>query len=354
MRKSSFLCLSLTMALALSACSATNTNEATPLKEGDYAAILPYETSTTRVKHVGLFNDLDFRVQIESGLMELSKEYFSPSDYGYKTHQYLTYDELDATDGSRGLLGTLRDENPNGLNPSTDEEFDTGNGISTGPVLLMDAYELDFYANDKIKGISVGLVMNSYASVDDENVEITSKQMKSYVEVTSNKLINYMRSRFNDIGNKVPIYIAVFTVDKDGFGGYSYDTYYTGYSGKCNSFSQEYFDFPTSSANEYDSETYNLFLNYREKVSSILPDTAYVTAEGMYEDKKLSKFTIKITATGKTAGELLAVSQGAKDYLSMFTDTDCEYLITVETGGKVYTMMERPQGTTKVTVISTL
>ncbi|MDO4466349.1 MAG: CamS family sex pheromone protein [Bacillota bacterium] len=354
MRKRNILCVSLALSLLLTACSKTNTNEATPLKEGDYAAILPYETSTTRVKHVGLFNVLDFRLQIESGLMELSKKHFSPSDYGYKTHQYLTYDELDATNGSRGLLGTLRDENPNGLNPSTDEEFDTGNGISTGPVLLMDAYELDFYANDKIKGISVGLVMNSYASVDDENVDITSKQMKSYVEVTSNKLVNYMRSRFNDIGNKVPIYIAVFTVNKDGFGGYSYDTYYQGYSGKCNSFSQEYFDFPTSSAKEYDSETYDTFLNYREKVSSILPDTAYVTAEARYTDKKLDRFTIKITATGKTAGELLAVSQGAKDALSLFASTDCEYLVTVETGGKVFTMLERPIGTTKVTVISTL
>ena len=33
----------------------------------------------------------------------------------------MDYDELDATDGSRGLLGTNRDENPNGLNPSPDE-----------------------------------------------------------------------------------------------------------------------------------------------------------------------------------------------------------------------------------------
>ncbi|MBQ0064835.1 MAG: CamS family sex pheromone protein [Firmicutes bacterium] len=354
MRKSSILCLGLSLVLSLTACSNTNTNESQPLKEGDYAAILPYETSTTRVKHVGLFNDLDFRLQIETGLMNLSKDYFDPNEVGYKTHQYLTYDELDATNGSRGLLGTLRDDNPNGLNPTTGEEFDTGNGIAIGPVLLMDAYELDFYSKDKLKGISVSLVMNSYAEVDGENVDITNKQMKSYVEVTCNKMVNFMRSRYNDIGNKIPIYIAIFTVDKKGFGAYAYDTFYQGYAGKCQELQQQYFDLPTSAAREYDEELYNTFVNYREKVSNVLPDSAYVTAEIMYQNKALARMEIHITATGKTAGELLAVSQAAREYLSMFDRTDCRYLVRIETGGETFTLIERDPGTTKTNVISTL
>ena len=92
------------LALCLCACSTGNKNQANALDEDSYQAILPYESSDTRSKHVGLIQDTDLRVEMESGLMDLSKKYFSPTTVGYKTHQFLDYDELDATGGSRGLL----------------------------------------------------------------------------------------------------------------------------------------------------------------------------------------------------------------------------------------------------------
>ena len=122
----------LVISLCLSGCMGTSTNDTLALQAGDYVAMLPFESSDTRVKHVGLISDQDIRIEIESGLMDLSKQYFDPSSVGYRTHTFLDFDELDATDGSRGLLGTLRDDNPNGLNPSRDEAFE-----SHGLVLAM-------------------------------------------------------------------------------------------------------------------------------------------------------------------------------------------------------------------------
>ena len=94
---------------------------------------------------------------------------------------------MDATDGSRGLLGTLRDDNPNGLNPSRDEAFDTGNGEVTGATILVDIYELDWYnTNDNLRGISLALVVNDEVEDDAGNTyEITKEKLQNYIEVTA-------------------------------------------------------------------------------------------------------------------------------------------------------------------------
>ena len=91
----------LVISLCLSGCMGTSTNDTLALQAGDYVAMLPFESSDTRVKHVGLISDQDIRIEIESGLMDLSKQYFDPSSVGYRTHTFLDFDELDATDGSR-------------------------------------------------------------------------------------------------------------------------------------------------------------------------------------------------------------------------------------------------------------
>ena len=67
------------LAMSLCACSTGNKNQANALDEDSYQAILPYESSDTRSKHVGLIQDTDLRVEMESGLMDLSKKYFSPT-----------------------------------------------------------------------------------------------------------------------------------------------------------------------------------------------------------------------------------------------------------------------------------
>ena len=194
------------LALCLCASSTGNKNQANALDEDSYQAILPYESSDTRSKHVGLIQNTDLRVEMESGLMDLSKKYFSPTTVGYKTHQFLDYDELDATDGSRGLLGTVRDGNPNGLNPSADEEFDTGNGIVTNATILVDIYELDWYTNDTLIGISLGLVVKGNLNVSDgSSVDITDEKMQNYLEVTFSKLASYMHERFNEINKNIPV-----------------------------------------------------------------------------------------------------------------------------------------------------
>ena len=111
--------------------------------DGDYAAVLPFHASDARQKHTSVISDQGERFNIVTGLMELSKSHFNPNDVAFKESQFLTYDILDASDYSTGLLGRASDSNPDGLNQRRDESFDTGNGSSANGIApLIDIYEL--------------------------------------------------------------------------------------------------------------------------------------------------------------------------------------------------------------------
>ena len=248
--------------------------KAQPLKPGDYAAILPYETSDTRGKHIGLIADIDIRTQMEKGLMDISKAYFSPDEVAYKNHAFLDYDEIDASDGSRGLLGTLRDGNPNGLNPSANEEFDTGNGVVKGPILVVDLYELDFYTNNDLKGISIGLAVTDAVEDDQGNrIEITQEKLDEYLNATGSKIVSYMRERFNEITPNIPILIAAYQLNTNeeisSKGGYVFTEYFTQHRSSTDVVSEEYYLLPSTTFTEAQADMAYQFETFRQDVATI-------------------------------------------------------------------------------------
>lgn len=351
MRKISKWILGL-LILALSACSTTNSNQSQALSSNDYAAILPYDTKDTRVKHVGIIPDINTRIQLEDGLMDLSKQYFPPDRVGYKTHAFLDYDELDATDGSRGLLGTLRDDNPNGLNPGVDEAFDTGNGTVKNAIILVDIYELDWYSNDELQGISIALVVNDMVGDD---VKIKEDRMQQYLEVTCSKLVNYMRQRFNEVTSNVPIFVAAYELNSEEteqIGGYKYAGYFQGSNQNFYKINEEWIHVPSGTFTTKDLAAAEEFTDFKSQISQVLSDNTYVTAEAKYEDDELVKMNIEITAHGKTAGEILAVIEATRVELKNFSNTNCRYTVRIFNDSDAYCMMVRNVGTQDVIVAS--
>lgn len=344
------LCIVLSLALLLSGCSSMNSS-ADSTDDDEYQAVLPYKNSDTRVKHVGLISSQETRIQIEDGLMDLSKNYFSPGKVSYKTHAFLDYDTLDATDGSRGLLGTLRDDNPNGLNPGSEEEFDTGNGKVKGAIILADIYELDWYDGDDLKGISIALVVNSEVG---DNVKIKKGKLRNYLKVTSTKLVNYMRSRYNEVNDNIPIYVASYELGNsdDDLGGYIYSLYMKKNDQVYQNLSEKWYRVPSTELASKDSDLYDQFLVYQNKVKDVLSDDSYCIAQAKYNGKTLEKLNITITAHGKTSGEMLAVSQVAKKQLSKFKMQECEYSVKVIDNDNTYCILKRNKNNTTVSSIT--
>lgn len=342
--------------LALTACSSSsNNNVVNPIAE--FEAMTPFQFSDTRVKHVGLISDMDLRIQMEQGLMDLSKDYFSPQDVGFRTHVFLDFDTLDATDGSRGLLGTNRDDNPNGLNPAREEAFETGNGLVTGATILLDIYELDFYKNDHLKGISLAMVVNDSLEQDGQDYLITEEVMQNYLEVTSNKLVSYMRERYNEIAKNIPIYIAAYqlnTQDDSSKGHFMYEGLFQDNKSQFSKIEEEWVNIPSSNFTKIDAKTADEFNTFKQDIATVLPDQTYVVGTARYEKKALKKMDLTVTAHGKTASEILAVCQTIQEGMDTFTDTDCTYLITVYNDEEVYAMIQRLKNTKETTIVSKL
>ncbi|MCF0107240.1 MAG: CamS family sex pheromone protein [Holdemanella sp.] len=355
MRKGKKL-IGLMLAFMLSGCSFIQSTNTVAVRDGEYAAKLPYTVSNSRIKHASLISDFDNRVAIESGLMELSKDYFSPSEVEYTTHAFLDFDELDATDGSRGLLGTLRDNNPIGLNPSRDEEFDTGNGIVTGSTILVDIYELDWYAGNQLKGISIALVVNGELLSNGQSIPIEEKQMASYVEVTSNKLVSYMRERFNEITSRVPVFVAAYSlgVGDDIEGGYFKTGYFTGTQGKFEDIKEEWVLMPSTPFTNIDSNVALQFSQYQESVQTLLSDYTFVTGKAKATNNEITEMNIEVRANAKSAGEILAIMQISRESLSYFTSTNCKYTVRVLNDENVYGIIQRRKGSNTAEIISTI
>ena len=331
--------------------------KAQPLKPGDYAAILPYETSDTRGKHIGLIADIDIRTQMEKGLMDISKAYFSPDEVAYKNHAFLDYDEIDASDGSRGLLGTLRDGNPNGLNPSANEEFDTGNGVVKGPILVVDLYELDFYTNNDLKGISIGLAVTDAVEDDQGNrIEITQEKLDEYLNATGSKIVSYMRERFNEITPNIPILIAAYQLNTNeeisSKGGYVFTEYFTQHRSSTDVVSEEYYLLPSTTFTEAQADMTYQFETFRQDVATILTDTTYTVGQAKVHNGSVQRLDITINAHGKTVGEVLAVVQYVRERMDIFESQDCEYTVIIKNNDETCALMKRAADSTKVEVIT--
>lgn len=354
------LCTGISFAFSslwLAGCTVTNSNQVSAFDPGDYPAILPYESSDMRGKHVGLISNIDIRTQLESGLMSLSKEFFPVNEVGYKNHVFLDFDELDATDGSRGLLGTLRDDNPNGLNPGADEVFDTGNGQVNGPIILVDLYEIDFYSNDQLKGISIGLAVTDKISKDGQESEITPEAMENYLKVTSSKLVTYLRQRFNEVNNHIPILVAAYQLNTDPIsvdkGGYIYEAYFNGSHTEYKTIDEKYVLVPSSEFTEMDAEMASQFNQFKNDVATVLADSTYTTGEAKFENGTCAALRLNIQTYGKTSGEILAVIQSVNEKLAVFTSLDVEYRVCIYNNKEVAALIYRPLNTTNTNVITT-
>lgn len=349
------LVFSLIISFILVGCQGTVTQTTTPLKPGDYAAVLPYSTSDTRGKHIGLINDIDIRLQLEQGLMDLSKAYFPSNEVAFRNHVFLDYDELDSTDGSRGLLGTLRDNNPNGLNPSSDEAFDTGNGLVEGPILVLDLYELDFYAGNTLKGISIGLAIPDVIEENGQTFEISHEKAIEFIKATAIKVVTYLRERFNEIPRDLPIVVAGYqlnSISNVSKGGFIYLEYFNGVQSESREIQEEYVLVPSTAFSQLQPEMAQQFSDFRQEISRILSDATFTTGQAYLQNNQVQKLTLTVSAYGKTISEIWAVIQSVQEKLSLFESQSCLYKVVIENNGEVCALMDRNPGTMQVQTLT--
>lgn len=336
----------------------TTSEETTVIHEGDYAALLPFEASSSRIKHAYTTN-LNEAMIIGVGMMNLSKEHFSPDDYAYKESQFLSYDALDATGLDRvGLLGRTSEKNPNGMNPAIGTEIDTNNGkkkIGSQDVLLIDIYELDWYDGKDLEGLSLGIVLNDEIG-DSVNPDIVSDaKLRAYGEEVGRKVVSYLRKTHPEIGQKTPIYVTLFKesgVNTTLPGTFIEEAYFESKTiGEYSRLNEAWALFPSSAATKLDSTNATYFDRLVKEIKNFFPEDTAVIGTGHFKDKELASLTIDISMHAKTWPEANAMMQKVNSSLSIFSSTSFAIKARLKSDDVLIGAMQREKGSSKVTVI---
>ena len=233
--------LILLIMLVLSACSSSqdndedNTTTIISSLAGEYPVAVDYEASSTRNYHGTYLGSYDL-IEIGSQLIEKSKEHFDVKDYILQEGQIIDNDRLS------NLVMRESADNPTGLNPAKDSEFDIGDGTKLlDPVLVADVVEINFLENSKdgltIAGMSVAIVFNQIQRVETSTsittYEIQQERLYQYATDVGRKLESYLRT-LDQVG-EIPIYIGLYStknVDAAVSGSYFGEGYFISRSGQ--------------------------------------------------------------------------------------------------------------------------
>lgn len=330
------------------------------IHEGDYSAQLPFRASDARAKHSQSSSVLD-SFNICSGLMELSKEYFSSDTHSYKESQFITYDILDASDLSTGLLGRTNSEsNPIGLNPEVDTPFElkdkTTKNITSTDVLLYDIYELDWYKSKELEGISLAIMLNDQIGNSDNPDILSETALLTYGKEVGVKVVDYLRTNYPEIGSNLPIYVALYRVNGSNTtlpGSYFAASYFKSKTlAQYTNIVESWQLFPSSAATKEDPTIADNFDSFTNDVKTYFSEDVSVIGKGHYRDKSIVNLHIDINMYAKSGAEIKAAIQLINAKLSLFTSTTYDIQVNILCDTKETAVIARLKGSSDTNVIS--
>lgn len=315
---------------------------------GDYGAALPFRNSDARQKHMVMSRSLEDAMYISTGLLDLSKKYFSANDHVFQEGQFLDYDLLDASDLTTGLLGRKSEANPIGLNPAIDEEFDSGNGMINNPLIVSDIYEIDFLKGSTVNGVSLAIILNAKQSSNT----ITDEKLLAYGAQISDEVVATLNAREGFVEG-TPIYITLYknSASDDALpGSFLAERNYS----KSESFTnidQQWVMFPGNTASSLDNVTAQQFSSISDAIHNFLVEDVDMVGKGRFDDGLLSELRISINMHAKTGSEATALTQYIKTLLNNFTSQEFRIRVEIKCNDENISMMERAKGESDVNVI---
>lgn len=323
------------------------------LSKGDYRALLPFEVSSSRIKHAQTSTSLQESFTIGQGLMKYSKQYFPSDKYVYKEGMFLTYGALDAFDDGMGLLGRTSENNPNGMNPKINDEFKTNKGIlkiANNDVLLVDIQELDWYKDKELKGISLAIVLND--EIGNPKAIVDDQVLKAYGEEVGRKVVNYLRKTHPEIGAKLPIYVALFkesSYNNSLPGVFIEEAYFSSRTtAEYHSIDEAYALFPSNLASSLDSTNAIYFERFISESKQFFPEDTSIVALGYFKDQLLNELRIDVQMHAKTWAEANALIQNINSSLSIFDSNTFTIQVTIYSDQELCATLKREKDSNKV------
>ncbi|OEL04588.1 CamS family sex pheromone protein [Staphylococcus saprophyticus] len=327
--------------------------------QGDnYRTILPFKESQARGllqdNMANSYNGEDF----ENGLLDLSKSVFPTDDYLYQDGQYLDKDMINAflnpkytKDEVNKMDESDRKEkkaNENlGLNPSHKGETDPEKIAEQSPAYLSNILEQDFYASGdtkgkKIKGMTIGLAMNStyyyqkekdgetYSKdLDDKEIEKQGKQM-------AEELLS--RIRENKDLKEIPIHFAIYKQSGENSivpGEFIAGTTVEDGKTRINDWkdiNQKTALLPSEEAGELDENLNSDFKQFNDNLQTYFNNFTQAVGTVKFDNKKAKQLSVDLPIDYYGKAETIGITQYVTEQANKYFDGIDEYEIHIKDG----------------------
>ena len=327
--------------------------------QGDnYRTILPFKESQAR----GLlqdnmsnsYNGEDF----ESGLLELSKEVFPTDKYLYQDGQYLDKKTINAYLDSKYTKKEIdkmsekekKSKNANenlGLNPSHNGETDEEKIADHSPAYLSNILEQDFYGSSdskgkNIKGMTIGLAMNSaYYYKKEKNGETYSKDLDDKdIEKQGKQMASEMLSRLRENSNlkDIPIHFAIYkqsSQDSITPGEFIAGTTVEDGTTKINEWDtikEKSALLPSSTTADYNETLNNNFKQFNDNLQSYFSNFTQAVGKVKFVNKKAKQLTVDLPIDYYGQAETIGITQYVTEQAEKYFDNIDEYEIRIKDG----------------------
>lgn len=307
MRKLSLILL---LSLLLVGCSSNEPDQDVKklqISEDYYEIASPYKKGVgNNYSITSVYNNYDLD-EIEKWLMNLSMKYFKVSNSYYQAGQYLKEKDL------KKLLS--RDM----LNDIEEIKID---GVKLKPTYISYIHEQNYLdADGKLKGISLGIVLNPYQEYTNEYgaylyKTVNENTLIEYGKQASKKLLDYLINDKKLSKNKFLIALYIESKPNDVLPGsfrYVGITSRNSINFKAVNYKYEYLKSDVVMSN--DNALYNIIVSLENKVKAI-NDEAYISGTVLYVDNQVSEVEIDVNNSYLNLSDLMMISQIVNDEMN--------------------------------------
>lgn len=247
----------------------------------------------------GVYNNYDLD-EIEKWLMSLSTKYFKVNNSYYQAGQYLKEKDL-----KKLLSGDM-------LNKSEMIKID---GVEIKPTYISYIHEQNYLdANGKLKGISLGIVLNPYQEYTNEYgaylyKTINESELIEYGKKASKELLDYLIDKKKLNKNKFMIALYIESKPNSALPG---NFRYVGITSRnvinFNQVNYKYEYLKSDYVMSIDTNLYNMVLSLEEKIKEI-NDDSYLSGTILYVDNQVSSIEINVNSNYISRSDLMIISQ---------------------------------------------
>lgn len=319
------------------------------LSDTYYRTLLPLAESKSRGLVVSNLSTKYDMKEIETGLLRVSQNEFSPDKFYFQEGQYLESSVL------KDWLARSNQEE-GGLNP-TDEGLTGEAKAKEAPVYITHIVEQNYLVKegDKVSlaGVSVGLALNSIYYYQKEAYGATFEEALTQTQIEENgkRIAKEVVTRMRKIDGleDVPIVVGLFKQNsRNAVIPGTYFTYSVAPEGKnvgeWKKIDEEYLLFPTTASQEKYRELDTNFRNFKQEVETYFSNYTSILGTGYYKDQQLQKLTIEMPIQFYGTAEVIGFTQHVAGLLMDHFSTDINVEVNITSlNGTEALLIKKPQ-----------